>query len=334
MRLLTGIKPTGSLHLGNYIGAIRPAIALLSDPTNEGFLFVADGHALTSPAEISSAGGTRIKQQTLEVAAAFMAAGLDTSRTIFYRQSRIPEVFELFWILSCLAPKGLLNRAHAYKAIVQPRIQAGDSDIDRDVFMGLYNYPVLMTADIVCFAAEKVPVGFDQKQHVEIARDLAVKFNQTYGNALRVPEPFIQEDVPSLAGLDGRKMSKSYNNVIPLFAPKETLRKLIFKIKTSSQRPEEPKDPKTCNLFQLFASFGEKSEIEDIKKRYASGIGWAEMKQITFDIVTRTIEPLRARYEALMNDTSVIIEKLVEGEEKARSVAQKTMHAVRQKVGF
>ncbi|MEH0002259.1 MAG: tryptophan--tRNA ligase [Holosporaceae bacterium] len=329
MRLLTGIKPTGALHLGNYVGAIRPALSLLSDTTNEAFLFVADGHALTSVTE-----GAALKQMTYEVAAAWMAAGLDVDRVVFYRQSQIPEVFMLFWILSCLAPKGLMNRAHAYKAIVQPRLEKNEDDIDRDVFMGLYNYPILMTADIVLFSAQKVPVGPDQKQHVEIARDLAIKFNQTYGDVLQVPQPAIQKEAPSLAGLDGRKMSKSYHNVIPLFADDATLRKLIFKIKTTSQRPEEPKDPKTCNLFQLFAAFATADEKSDISKRYASGIGWAQMKEATFDVVARTVAPMRQRYKALMQDIPLIEQKLKAGEERARLEAKTLMSKVCRAIGF
>ena len=333
MRFLTGIKPTGDLHLGNYVGAMRPILELLRPGDTEGFLFIADGHALTSVHD-----GAAMRRMTKGVAAAWLAAfkAQTTIETLplFYRQSAVPQVFELFWILSCVCPKGLMNRAHAYKAVVQPRIEAAEDDIDRDVSMGLFNYPVLMAADILLFGAQRVPVGPDQLQHVEIARDLAQKFNQAFGDVLEVPEAVIPKDVPVLEGLDGRKMSKSYGNVIPLFCSEKELRALIFKIKTNSQRPEEPKDPKACSLFKLFQAFAASEEVSQLRQRYEAGIGWAEVKEQTFAVVQQALAPLRCHYDTLMSDPSAIETTLLEGEARARGLAEKLMRRVRRRVGF
>jgi len=327
LRILTGIKPTGALHLGNYVGAMRPALRLLKDKAQEAYLFIADGHALTGAVK-----GKELRAMTHHVAAAYLAVGLDPERVVFYRQSALREVFELFWLLSCVCPKGLMNRAHAYKAIVQDRL--GDKDPDRDVWMGLYNYPILMAADILLFSADEVPVGPDQVQHVEIARDLALKFNQRYGECLKLPRAFTPKETPVLVGLDGRKMSKSYGNTIGLFADEATLRKLIFRIKTNSQRPEEPKEFEMCALFGLFSAFAGTSEILEMKNRYAQGIGWAEMKEITFNTVNTALKPLRAAYEVIMQSPEKIEAFLQKGEEKARHEAAHLMQQVRLNVGF
>lgn len=328
-RVLTGIKPTGSPHLGNFVGMFRPALALAESPETEALYFIADSHALTilPPSE-------QLRQMTYEVAATWVAMGLDPSRVIFYRQSRIPEVFELFWILSCLTPKGLMNRAHAYKALMAEHQRQGkDEDQDAAILMGLYNYPILMAADILLFQTQVVPVGRDQLQHIEIARDLAGKFNQTYGDVLVVPEADIQDLGTPLTGLDGRKMSKSYGNTIPLFAPAPTLRSLVFKIKTNSLTPEEPKDPETCTLFSIYKNFALPEDVAYVRKRYATGIGWGEMKEIVYAVLEKTVAPKRTTYEELMTHTHLLDNMLEEGEGKARSIAQKTLSSVRSKIG-
>jgi tryptophanyl-tRNA synthetase len=312
---------------------MRPILELLRPSNAEGFLFIADGHALTSVHD-----GAAMRRMTKGVAAAWLAAfkAQTAIKTLplFYRQSAVPQVFELFWILSCMCPKGLMNRAHAYKAVVQPRIEAAEDDIDRDVSMGLFNYPVLMAADILLFGGQRVPVGPDQLQHVEIARDLAQKFNQAFGDVLEVPEAVIPKDVPVLEGLDGRKMSKSYGNVIPLFCTEKELRALIFKIKTNSLRPEEPKDPQACSLFKLFQAFAAPEEVQRQRQRYETGIGWADVKEQTFAVVQRALAPLRGHYDALISDPSGIETQLLEGEARARGLAEKLMRRVRRRVGF
>ena len=329
LRLLTGIKPTGTLHLGNYVGAMRPTLSLMDNPSFKAFLFIADAHALTSVTD-----GTLLREQTRAIAAAWLAMGLDPARVTFYRQTHVPQVFELFWTLSCLCPKGLMNRAHAYKAVIQPLKDKGLSDVDQNVSMGLYNYPVLMAADILFLGGQRVPVGADQLQHVEIARDLAIKFNQIYGDILVVPEAYVQKDMPSLRGLDGQKMSKSYGNVIPLFSETDALRRLIFKIKTDSKRPEEPKDPEECTLFALHQALAEREQTDAVRARYQTGIGWAEMKELTFQVVEAVISPLRQSYNQLMSDPKHIDAALYKGEARARDEAEIIMKRVRTCVGF
>lgn len=329
IRVLTGIKPTGMPHLGNFVGAICPALSLLEKKNFSGFLFIADAHALTTlpkPKELH--------QRIYEVAAAWIAMGLEPSDIVFYRQSRIPEIFELFWFLTCLCPKGLMNRAHAYKAIVAENEEKGLPDCEANVLMGVYNYPILMAADILLFQSHQVPVGRDQVQHIEIARDLAGKFNQTYGETFVLPEALIQKDREPLIGLDGRKMSKSYGNTIPLFCPSKTLKNLLMKIKTDSSRPEDRKDPDTCTLFSLYSHFAEPQDISYIRSRYATGIGWGEMKEILFEMLDKKLAPARIRYEELIQNTSLLDSFLEEGEEKARTLAQETMRRVRARIGF
>jgi tryptophanyl-tRNA synthetase len=271
---------------------------------------------------------------TYDVAATWVALGLEPEKVIFYRQSRVPQVFELFWMLSCLAPKGLMNRAHAYKALVTENQNKAHTDPDSGVFMGLYNYPVLMAADILLFQTHQVPVGRDQLQHIEIARDLAVKFNQTYGDTFVVPEAVLQDkDALPLNGLDGRKMSKSYGNIIPLFAPADTLRSLVFKIKTNSLPPDAPKDPSTCTLFHIYASFAAPEDVVYVRERYATGIGWGEMKEMVWGILEKTIAPHRATYADLMAHPFMLDQLLEEGERRARALAEQTLSLVRAKVG-
>ncbi|MGB5512232.1 MAG: tryptophan--tRNA ligase, partial [Woeseiaceae bacterium] len=241
---LTGITTTGTPHIGNYVGAIRPGIAASKDPHKKNFYFLADYHALAKNEDPD-----RISQSTLEIAAAWMALGLDTDHATFYRQSDLPEIPELTWVLTSMTAKGLMNRAHSYKAVVQANVEGGDNDPDKGITMALYSYPILMAADILMFKATKVPVGRDQKQHVEMARDIAQRFNHHYGDVRVLPEPVIDEHTGVLSGLDGRKMRKSYDNTIPLFAPEKSLRKLIMKIKTNSLEPGEPKDTEGSTIF-------------------------------------------------------------------------------------
>ncbi|MDD1616928.1 MAG: tryptophanyl-tRNA synthetase, partial [Methylococcaceae bacterium NSP1-2] len=314
--VLTGITTTGTPHLGNYVGAIRPAIAASKNPSVAPFYFLADYHALIKCQEPE-----RIRQSSLEIAATWLALGLDTSNAVFYRQSDVPEILELSWMLSCVASKGLLNRAHAYKAAVAENEQSGENDADKGISMGLFSYPILMAADILMFNVHKVPVGRDQVQHIEMARDIAGRFNHIYGEHFILPEAVIDENGATLAGLDGRKMSKSYNNTIPLFEPEKKLRKLINKIKTNSLEPGEPKDPEGCTLFSIYKSFATPAQVADIRQRYADGIAWGEMKQVLFEHINEHITPARERYEALLNAPEHIEMQLQEGAEKARAIS-------------
>ncbi len=325
---LTGIKPTGIPHIGNYLGAIAPALKL--SHTCEARYFIADYHALNSckdPAEI--------RQMTLEIAAAWLASGLDPQTMLFYRQSDVPETFELLTILLAFTPKGLMNRAHAYKAMLQSNAEAG-KDPDDGVNMGLYTYPVLMAADILLFDTDFVPVGNDQFQHVEMAQDIAQSFNFVYGTeGFRIPQPLAHEDSKTLVGLDGRKMSKSYNNTIPMFAPEKELRKLIMKIVTNSQGVEEPKDPDTCSIFSLYKNFANPQQITALRDRYlAGGMGWGHAKQELFEVMNAHLSPLRERYNELMQDKQVIHTALKEGGEKARELASAKIKYLRQVIGM
>ncbi len=327
--VLTGITTTGTPHLGNYVGAIRPAIAASKDPNVAPFYFLADYHALIKCQEPE-----RIRQSSLEIAATWLALGLDTSNAVFYRQSDVPEILELSWMLSCIASKGLLNRAHAYKAAVADNEQSGENDADKGISMGLFGYPVLMAADILMFNVHKVPVGKDQVQHIEMARDMAGRFNHIYGEHFILPEAVVDEHGATLSGLDGRKMSKSYNNTIPLFEPEKKLRKLINKIKTNSLEPGEPKDTEGCTLFSIYKSFATPAQVADIRQRYADGIAWGEMKQVLFEQINEHITPARERYEALLNAPEHIEMQLQEGAEKARAISIPFMQELRKAVGI
>ena len=267
---LTGITTTGTPHLGNYVGAILPAIEASRRHDVQSFYFLADYHAL-----IKCQDPAQVHRSRLEVAATWLALGLDVDNVIFYAQSDIPEILELTWIITCVTAKGLMNRAHAYKAAVAENLADPDGDPDKGVTMGLFSYPILMAADILMFKARKIPVGRDQIQHLEMARDIAARFNHLYGEHFVLPEAVVDEKTAVLVGLDGRKMSKSYGNTIPLFEPEKSLRKLIMRIKTNSLPPEAPKDPDTCTLFQIYQAFAHAEEIAAIRARYAQGIGWA-----------------------------------------------------------
>ncbi|PPU78401.1 tryptophan--tRNA ligase [Xanthomonas cucurbitae] len=300
-RVLTGITTSGTPHLGNYVGAIRPAIQASAAADAESFYFLADLHSL-----IKAQDPARTQRSTLEIAASWLACGLDPDKVWFYRQSDVPETTELMWLLTCVAGKGILNRAHAYKAAVDKNRADGEDD-DAGVSAGLFMYPVLMAADILIFNAHKVPVGRDQIQHIEMARDFAQRFNHVYGrDFFTLPDAVIDEQVSTLPGLDGRKMSKSYGNTIPLFAPREELRKLVFSILTDSRAPGEPKDTQGSALFQLYQAFATPAETVAFGQAFAAGISWGDAKQQLFERIDGEIAPLRTRYEALMAEPARI----------------------------
>jgi len=326
---LTGITTTGTPHIGNYVGAIRPGIAASKDPSTEHFYFLADYHSLAK-----SEDPDKIVQSTLEIAASWMALGLDTDHAYFYRQSDIPEIPELTWILTGMTAKGLMNRAHSYKAAVQANEEGGNKDPDKGVMMALYSYPILMAADILMFKSTKVPVGRDQKQHVEMARDVAQRFNHNYGETFVLPEAVIGENTAVLKGLDGRKMSKSYNNTIPLFANEKQLRKLIMKIKTNSLEPGEPKDTSDSTLFEIYKAFATEAEVADIEKRYADGIAWGEMKQLLFEYINDQIKPAREEYERLIADPGIVEAELQKGAQRARELSAPYLAQIRDAIGI
>ena len=329
-RVLTGITTSGTPHLGNYVGAIRPAIAASRDPGVESFYFLADYHAL-----IKVSDPARVQRSTLEIAAAWLACGLDPGAVWFYRQSDIPEIPELTWLLTCVAGKGLLNRAHAYKAAVDRNRELGEDD-DAGISAGLFMYPVLMAADILLFDADQVPVGRDQVQHIEMARDFAQRFNHLYGSApFALPEAAVEAHVATLPGLDGRKMSKSYDNVIPLFAPREQLRKLVYSIVTDSRAPGEPKDTEGSNVFQLYQAFATADETAAMRRAFAGGIAWGEAKAALFERIDAEVSPLRERYEALMAEPARIEAQLRDGAARLRDRhATPRLRALRHAVGL
>ena len=326
---LTGITTTGTPHLGNYVGAIRPAIEASRIPGTRNFYFLADYHSL-----IKCHDPERVNQSSMEVAAAWIALGLDTDNAIFYRQSDIPEIPELTWILTCITAKGLMNRAHAYKAAVADNETAGANDPDKAITMGLFSYPVLMAADILMFKATHVPVGRDQVQHLEMARDIAARFNHHFDALFVLPEAVVDENTAVLTGLDGRKMSKSYNNTIPLFAPEKTLRKLIMKIKTDATPPEAPKDPATSALFEIYRAFARPDEIEAMSRRYAEGISWGEMKQTLFETINAILAEPRRRYAELTEAPDYVESVLCKGAERARAVSAPFLAQIRRSVGI
>jgi tryptophanyl-tRNA synthetase len=329
-RVLTGITTTGTPHLGNYVGAIKPAIAASQDPSVQSYYFLADLHAL-----IKCQDPQRVQESRLEIAATWLALGLDTDNAIFYRQSDIPEIPELTWMLSCVCAKGLMNRAHAYKAAVAENEAAGNQDPDKGITMGLFGYPVLMAADILMFNAHKVPVGRDQIQHIEMARDIGGRYNHLFkGEYFTLPEAVVDDEVAVLNGLDGRKMSKSYNNTIPLFVSEKKLLKLVRKIKTNSLEPGEPKDPEGCTLFQIYSAFASREEREAMRAEYANGIGWGEAKNRLFEQLDTQLREPRERYQALMEDPGHIESVLQKGAERARAEAAPFMDRLRQAVGL
>lgn len=325
---LTGIKPTGIPHIGNYLGAIQPALKL--SESCEARYFIADYHALNSTKDPAV-----IKRMTVEIAAAWLACGLDPQKVLFYRQSGVPETFELLTILLAFTPKGLMNRAHAYKAMIQANAASG-KDPDEGVNMGLYTYPVLMAADILLFDTDFVPVGNDQFQHVEMAVDIAQSFNHIYATqAIKLPQAVAQDNCKTVVGLDGRKMSKSYGNIIPLFASEKQLRKLVMKIVTNSQSIAEPKDPDSCNVFALYKCFAKEEQVEALREKYlAGGMGWGYAKQQLFELMNETLRPYRLRYEELMQNQDYIYQVLAEGSQKARALAAQKIASLRKIIGI
>ena len=325
-RILTGITTTGTPHIGNYLGAIKPALELVA-PDNDSYFFLADYHAL-----IKQNDPNEVETSVKNVALAWLSSGLDPEQSYFYRQSDIPEVHELTWILNCSAAKGLLNRAHAYKSMAAENVQSGD-DEDRAINMGLFSYPVLMAADILIFNATHVPVGPDQAQHMEMARDIAGKFNHTYSNLLTLPEALIQNEI-SVPGNDGRKMSKSYNNIIPFLSSEKVLQKSISQIITNSLEPGEPKDHNGCTLFQLYSFFANAEEINSMKQSYKDGIGWGDVKKDLFAIINNEILPIREKYTELKDQPNFLNDLFSDGARKVRPQAQELVGKLREAVGI
>lgn len=320
--ILTGIKPTGTPHIGNYIAALKPAIEL--SKSNKTYVFIADLHALNIIRDPKV-----IRQHTYEIAALMIAMGLDLENTVFFKQSDIVQTYQLTTLLMNVTPKGLMNRAHSYKASVDKNVAAGQ-DEDAGINMGLYTYPILMTADILLYNADAVPVGADQKQHVEFARDIAGYFNNLYGDVFKLPAPLIGEDTGIIPGLDGRKMSKSYDNIIPLFAPEAELKKKIMRIITDSKSPEEPKDPETSTIFQLYKHFATDTEIQELRGRFiAGGMGYGTAKTILFDKINSVLSQPRQEYMRLMANTKELDKILADGANLARPVAEQTFERVR-----
>ena len=328
-RVLTGVTTTGIPHLGNYVGAIRPAIRASETPNTETFFFLADYHGIIKCHEPA-----RIHESTQAVAATWLACGLDPERTTFYRQSDIPEVMELNWILTCMTAKGLMNRAHAYKAAVQDNRDKGIEDEDHQIEMGLYSYPILMSADILMFNAHKVPVGRDQIQHVEMARDIAGRFNHRFKNLFTLPEAVIDEQVEILVGLDGRKMSKSYGNTIPLFESEKKLQKSVNKIITNLKEPGEPKSPDESPLFEIYQAFATPDETAGFIRMLAEGLAWGEAKKMLAAKINAELADKRERYEALTAKPAVIEDILQAGTVKARREARALLDQVRDAVGI
>ena len=327
-RFLTGITTSGTPHLGNYVGSIRPSVQASLRADVQSFYFLADYHALIKIDEPA-----RIQRSTLEIAASWLAAGLDPERVIFYRQSDVPEIPELTWFLTCVLGKGVLNRAHAYKAAVDKNTAAG-VDPDADVSAGLFMYPVLMGADILMFNAHHVPVGRDQVQHIEMARDMANSFNHRYGQHFVPPEAAVDDNVATLPGLDGRKMSKSYDNTIPLFASRSELQKLINSIVTDSKQPGEPKSTEGSALFQIYQAFASPQETQAFAQDFAQGIAWGEAKQTVFERIDSELSPMRQAYQSLMNNPQQIEDILQQGAAKARAIATPFMAQLRHAVGL
>jgi len=327
VRILTGITSSGTPHIGNYIGAIKPAIE--SQNTGQAIYFIADLHSLVKLWD------PKLREQyILEIAATWLALGLDINKALFYKQSDIPEISELAWILMTVASKGLLNRAHAYKSLVAENNLIENQDPDHGITMGLFNYPVLMAADILIFNAHQVPVGKDQIQHIEIARDIAARFNYLYGEVFILPEACVNQDLMVLPGLDGRKMSKSYQNTIPLFEEPGKVQKLINKIKTNSQEPHEAKSIKDCVLFNIYKAFSNTQEIKELENKYQIGIGWGEVKKILAEKIILDLKEPREKYLDLMAHPEIIKQALQEGAEKARKIARTNLNKIKSACGL
>jgi len=327
-RVLTGITTSGAPHLGNYVGAIRPAVEASLSGEFDSFFFLADYHAL-----IKCQDPDVVHQSTLEIAAAWLALGLDPETVTFYRQSDIPEIPELTWLLTCMTAKGLVNRTHAYKGAVQSNEENGD-DADFGINMGLFSYPILMAADILMFNAHKIPVGRDQIQHIEMARDIAQRFNHHYGEHFVLPVAQVDNDMAVLQGLDGRKMSKSYGNTIPLFSTEKKLKKHINKIKTNLLEPGEPKNPDDSAVFQIWQAFATAEQTAEMRVEFANGIAWGEAKKQLFELINQQLDAPRAKYTELMANPAEVEAILLQGAEKARSQSTVLMSSLRQAVGL
>lgn len=325
-RVLTGIKPTGFAHIGNYFGAIKPAIELSKNDNFDCFYFIADYHALTTLKTQEE-----MQEYFYNIACTWLACGLDPNKIVFYKQSDIPEIFELTCILSNVTPKGLMNRAHAYKAIVEKN-EESNQELDFGVNMGLYNYPILMAADILLFNTDLVPVGADQKQHLEIARDIAKSFNSKYGKTFSEPRDYVNEDSGTLVGLDGRKMSKSYNNTIQLFSTENALKKSINRIVTDSKLPGEPKDT-NCTLNKIYKLFATKEQQEIFDKKLINGLSWGEAKRELFELANEQIKPMREKFYYYMEHKDLVDEILEQGAKRARKIAKENMQKIRYSIG-
>jgi len=326
--VLTGITTTGTPHLGNYVGAIKPAIEASHLEGVSSCYFLADYHAL-----IKCRDPEVVHQSTLEIAATWLALGLDTDKAVFYRQSDIPEISELTWLLTCITAKGLMNRAHAYKAAVQENLEKGE-DSDFAIAMGVFSYHILMAADILMFNAHDVPVGRDQIQHLEMARDIGQRFNHHFGDHFVLPEAVVDDNVSVLPGLDGRKMSKSYNNTIPLWLPEKKLRKSIMKIVTNSLEPGEPKQTEDSTLFAIYSAFASESQRTQMKQAFAEGIAWGAAKQQCFELINSELSTARVVYEELISDPATIEKRLQQGAERAREITVPFMRQLRDAVGI
>ena len=323
-RILTGITTTGTPHIGNYLGAIRPAISM-SKKYDESFFFLADYHSI-----IKNQNSSKIQDSVKSIALAWLSCGLDVKRSFFYRQSDVPEIIELSWILNCITAKGLMNRAHAYKAAVD----SNGKDGDKGISMGLFSYPILMAADILMFDSTHVPVGSDQIQHLEMTRDIANRFNHIYKPLLIVPEPLIHDKDNTIPGLDGKKMSKSYGNIIPLLENEKKLRKCIMKIVTNSLEPGVAKDFNDCTIYSLYKSFASDEEILELEDAYSNGIAWSEAKEILFNKINKELSPIRIKYEKLKSDNDFINDLLNEGAKKARAIAKNKISQIREVIGI
>ena len=323
-RILTGITTTGTPHIGNYLGAIKPAIKMASE-FDESFYFLADYHAI-----IKNSNSNEIGDSVKNIALAWIASGLDIEKSFFYRQSDVPEILELSWVLNCVTAKGLMNRSHAYKAATA----LNTKDEDKGITMGLFSYPVLMAADILMFDATHVPVGADQNQHIEMTRDIAARFNHTYKKIFELPEAIIETEKDIVLGIDGRKMSKSYGNIIPLLSTEKALKKSIAKIVTNSLEPGEPKDTDGCSVFSLYSHFASKNELLELADDYKNGISWGDAKNKLFSLVNNEISPIRDKYEEFSTNDKLLNELLHEGSIKARVLAKEKIAIVRELIGI
>ena len=323
-RILTGITTTGTPHIGNYLGAIKPALNLASD-FDESFYFLADYHAI-----IKNINNKEVGESVKDVALAWLSSGLDTNNSFFYRQSDVPEILELSWILSCVTAKGLMNRSHAYKAATA----SNSDDEDKGITMGLFSYPILMAADILMFNATHVPVGSDQTQHIEMTRDIAARFNHIYKKTFELPEAIIQTSDEIVPGIDGRKMSKSYGNIIPLLSTEKQLKKSIAKIVTNSLEPGQPKDHEDCTVHSLYSYFATKDQLNEFTEEYKQGIGWGDAKNKLFEIINEELEPIRHKYESLSEDKDLINDLLSDGASKVRIQAKDMILQLRESIGI